>query len=159
VEELAARPKSRFSWDFEVLDGSRVVADIDMTFWRRKGTLTVEGAPFRAYREGLMSGPFLLEDPAGTVVARAEKPNALFRSFDLEHAGRRLNLRAHTAFGRAFVLEEGGRPVGTIAPDRFWTRRTTARLPDDLPLPVRAFILWLVFVLWRREADSGSTAA
>jgi len=157
---LNAVPKSWFSWDFAVMDGTRPVADIDMAFWRRQGTVTVQGLPFKVYREGLAGGAFLLEDPGGAVVARAEKPNALFRSFRVEHAGRTMILRAHTPFGRAFVLEDGQRTIGTIAPDRFWTRRTTARLPEDLPLPVRVFILWLVFVLWRREAsESGSTPA
>jgi hypothetical protein len=117
--------------------------------------VTVEGLPFKVYREGLASGAFLLEDAGGTIVARAEKPNALFRSFAVEHAGRTMVLRAHTPVGRAFVLEDRQRTIGTIAPDWSLTRRTTAHLPEDLSLPVQIFILWLVFVLWRRDAAEG----
>ena len=39
-----------------------------------------------------------------------------------------------------------------------FTRRAEARLPDELPLPVKAFILWLVIILWERESDSGPAA-
>jgi hypothetical protein len=156
---LNAIPRSWFSWDFQVMDGPRQVAEMDMTFWRRKAALAVEGVPYMAYRENALSGAFILEDPGGAVVAKAEKPSGLLRSFVVEHAGRRMTLKARSSVGRAFSLEDGQAEIGSVAPDHPLTRRATARLPEDLPLPVRIFVLWLVFVLWRREADSGGTPA
>ncbi len=158
---LKAVPVSFFSWDFRVLEGDREVAEMDLALWREKAVLTVEGLPYRVSREGLAHGAFLLEDGAGRVVARAEKPNALRRSFVVEHGGRRFRLEAWTPFGRAFVLRDDRNVVGTVKPDNFITRRATAELPEDLPLAVRAFLLWLVFILWRRDAatDAGGGAS
>jgi hypothetical protein len=158
---LKAIPVNFLSWDFRVLDGDREVAAMDLSLWREKGTLAVEGLPYRVTREGLARGAFVLEDGAGRVLAKAEKPNALRRSFVVEHGGRRFRLEAWTPFGRAFVLRDDRDVIGTIKPLSFLTRRTSARLPEDLPLAVRVFMLWLVFVLWRRDAsvDAGGGAA
>ncbi len=155
---LSAIPKHWFSWDFRVMDGTRQVAEMDLSFWRRKGLLSIEGIPYKVFREGLVSGAFILE-VGGTVAARAEKPNALRRCFLVEHAGRQLTLQARSVFGRAFALYDGQNEIGSVTPEGFLTRRATARLPEELPLPVRVFILWLVIILWRREADSGGSGA
>ncbi|MGE5605573.1 MAG: hypothetical protein ACM3YE_07780, partial [Bacteroidota bacterium] len=96
-------PKSWFLWDFYVCDGTRQVAEIDVAWWREKGSLTVEGIPYKVYREGLMSGAFILE-AAGTVVARAEKPEAFFRRLLIEYGGRQFLLKAESVFGRGFIL-------------------------------------------------------
>ena len=155
---LNAIPKHWFSWDFRVMDGTRQVAEMDLTFWRRKGTLSVEGIAYEVFREGLVSGAYVLE-AGGAVAARAEKPSAFRRTFLIEHAGRQLTLRARSASGRAFDLYDGPNEIGTIAPEGFLTRRAAVRLPEELPLPVRIFILWLVIIIWRREADSGGSGA
>jgi hypothetical protein len=154
---LKAVPKSWFSWDFTVMDESRPVAEIDVSRWREKGLLTVEGATYQVYREGLMSGAFVLES-AGSALARAEKPSAFHRSFIIEHAGKRYTLRARSAFGREFLLLDGAKEIGSLSPEGFFTRRARANLPELLPLPVRIFILWLAFILWKRESDSGGAA-
>jgi hypothetical protein len=60
---LQAIPKRWLSWDFTVLQGSTRLADIDMSLWREKGALTVQGKTYQVYREGLVSGAFVLESP------------------------------------------------------------------------------------------------
>ena len=72
---LKATPKSWFSWNFTVMGGAQPVADIDVSWWREKGLLTVQGTTYKVYREGLMSGAFILES-ARTVLGRATKPSA-----------------------------------------------------------------------------------
>ena len=37
-----------------------------------------------------------------------------------------------------------------------FTRRSTANLPEGIPLPVKVFIIWLVVILWKRESDSAA---
>jgi hypothetical protein len=32
-----------------------------------------------------------------------------------------------------------------------WTRRAAADLPPDWPVPIKAFIIWLVIILWKRR--------
>ena len=153
---LEVIPKSWFSWDFIVTDGASPVAEIDVSWWREKGVLTVRGSTYDVYREGLMSGAFLLESD-GSILARAEKPSAFRRSFELECGGKFFTLRAESAFRRGFVLIDGDREVGWLSPNGVFTRRATADLPEGIPLPVKVFIIWLVVILWKRESDSAAS--
>ena len=155
---LHAIPKHWFSWDYCIMDGVRQVAEMDLSYWREQGLLTVQGVSYKVYREGLMSGAFILE-AAGSVVVRAEKPDAIFRRFLVEHKGRQFILRAKSAFGREFTLCDGQSEIGSIAPEGFFTRRAVASLPEELPLPVRVFILWLVIILWKRQSDGSSASS
>jgi hypothetical protein len=150
-------PKSLFSWDFVVTDGALPVAEIDVSWWREKGRLTAQGATYDIYREGWMNGAFLLESD-GALLARAEKPSALRRSFDLECGKKFYTLRAESHFRRKFVLFDGEREVGWISPDGMFTRHATAQFPDSIPLPVKIFIIWLVVILWKRQSDSAAAS-
>jgi hypothetical protein len=153
---LRAIPKRWFSWDFTVIEGSRPVADIDLSWWREKGVLTVDGVTYSVSREGLMSGEFTLES-GGSVLARAEKPSAFRRTFVIRHRDRHYTLKAKSAFRRSFVLLQGDREVGFLTPDGLFTRSASVHLPEDLPLAVHVFITWLAIILWKRESDAASS--
>lgn len=153
---LTAIPKRWFSWDFTVTEESQAVAEIDMSRWREKGVLTVRGVDYRVYREGMMSGDFILES-AGAVIARADKPSAFHRSFTINFEGRRYTLEAKAVLRRTFLLLDGDREVGALSPEGLFTRRATVDLPQALPLPVRVFIVWLAVVLWKRDSDAAAT--
>ena len=148
---LQVLPKRWGSQDLSVMGESGPLADIDLSWWREQAVLTIEGKPYRAYREGLASGDFILES-AGSVVARAEKPSAWRRTLLIRHDGREYTLQAAAAFRREFVLLAGSRQIGTLAPKGAFTRKAAVDLPDELPLPVRVFIIWLVAILWKRDA-------
>jgi hypothetical protein len=57
---------------------------------------------------------------------------------------------------RAFELLDGERQIGAIAPESAWTRRATADLPPDWPAPITAFVIWLVIILWKRDANANA---
>jgi hypothetical protein len=57
---------------------------------------------------------------------------------------------------RAFALMDGEREIGAISPESTWTRRATADLSPDLPVPIQAFVIWLVILLWKRDAQSSA---
>ncbi len=80
-------PLGWFSWDFSVLQNGSPIAEIDISSWREKGVLAVGGSSYNVYREGLMSGAFVLESN-GAQLARAEKPSALRRSFTIQREGK-----------------------------------------------------------------------
>ena len=124
-----------------------------MSWWREKGRLTIDGATYRVYREAPLSGAFVLEG-AGGVLAQAVKPSVFRRAFVIRHAGRDYTLRPKSLFRRAFVLLDGQREVGSVAPVSAFTRKAAADLPHNLPLPVRAFIVWLTLISWRRAQNS-----
>ena len=152
---LRATPKQWCSWNFAVTEGSQALANIDISWWREKGVLTVHGVDYRVYRERMMSGDFILE-AAGSVVARAAKPSAFHRSFTIVHEGKRYTLRAKSVFRRGFVLLDGDREIGSLSPEGIFTRRATVDLPQALPLPVKVFIIWLAVILWKRSSDAAA---
>ncbi len=150
---LKAIPKRWFSWDFTIMEDSKPVSDIDVSWWREKGLLTVYGIDYMVYREGLMSGDFILELDS-MVLSRAKKPSAFHRSFLIEHAGKQYTLRAKSAFQRAFLLLDGTREIGLLSPEGIFTRRATVEFPEELSLPTKVFIIWLAVILWKRDSDS-----
>lgn len=148
----------RFSWTFSLMDGSQPVAHSeDRSWWSDKGELTVQGVTYTARREGVMSGAFVLESPAG-VLARATKPSAFRRLLIVEHSGRQYTLRAASALRREFVLLDGSTRIGSLSPEGFFTRRAAVDLPPSLPLPVRVFIVWLTVMLWKHEQAAAASS-
>ena len=128
-----------------------------MSCWREKGVVTVEGTDYRVYREGLMSGDFLLASN-DKVLARARKPSAFRRTFTIEYADKRYTPRAKSAFHRAFELLDRDRKVGSLSPRGVFTRRAAVDLPENMPLSVKVFIVWLAVIIWKRESDSAASA-
>jgi hypothetical protein len=56
------------------------------------------------------------------------------------------------------VLFDGPSEIGSIAPEGFLTRRAEASFPEELPLAIKVFMIWLVIILWKRNSDSGSAS-
>ncbi len=154
---LQAVPKSLFAWDFALMDGARTVADIEFAYWAESGRLRVDGVAYEIRREGWLNGAFLLS-AGDAVVARAEKPSLFRRSFDVHHEDRLYALSAEDPFGRTLVLMQGTRRLGSVSPERLFSRRARVDLPEDLPLPLRAFMLWLALLLWKRAANAAVAA-
>jgi hypothetical protein len=153
---LTIEPKRWFSWDFTVSQGTRAIADIDISWWRERGELTIEGRTFRVTRDGMIGGDFVLESSDG-VVARATKPSLFRRAFVVTHGAKTWTLEPTSMFRRALTLRDGGRDAGEIAPRGAWSRRASARLPDEAPLPVQVFLIWLAVLLWKRESDAAAS--
>ncbi|MBN1362486.1 MAG: hypothetical protein JW993_17955 [Sedimentisphaerales bacterium] len=153
-----ARPKSLFSWGYELRRGTLVVARMDMTWLSEGGSFTWEGIGYRLSRQGFWSGDFLLEG-AGQIPARATKPSPFRRHFEVHVGPRVLALEAVSPLTRAFRLLENGSLVGAVTPRSFFSRCCTVDFPDDLPVPVQVFLFWLVVLMWRRAANSSAAGA
>jgi hypothetical protein len=153
---LEAKPVGIFSRDFNIEAEGRQIAMLDIAWLREAGEVSIEGQPYKLYREGLMSGAFVLEKE-GEAVARAVKPSALRSQFDLELNARSYSLQRTSAFGRSFSVFQGDTVVGTIRPVGWLSRRTLIDLPDDWSIPVQVFAFWLVLVIWNRD-DGGAAA-
>jgi hypothetical protein len=154
---LRAEPKSWFSWDFFVMDGDRELTLIDLACFREAGTFAVNGTHYQMRREGYLRGAFTLERD-GTVIARAVKPSALKRLFDIEHGAARYTLKAKSSFGRTFLLLDGEHTAGELRPDHALTRKATIDLPASIPVPMQIFITLLMIILWKREAEAAAAA-
>ena len=150
---LSAVPDGCFSCNFTIFDDHNAIAKIDLAWVREAGELYLEGSNYRVCREGLLSGSFIIEKE-GLVLARAEKPSALIRSFKVEYNNKSYILEAASALQRKFVLREGGQTIGSVRPENTFTKKAIIDLPADIAMPVRIFMVWLTLILWKRETDA-----
>jgi hypothetical protein len=151
---LTIAPAHWYSWNFDVLDGARRLAQVDVSSWREKGVVTIDGVEHRVYREGAL-GDFILER-TGTVLARATKPSAFRHTMIVTYQGREYELRKSSAWRRTFVVLDGDTQIGSLSPNSTWTRQATVDLPAKWPLAVRTFVIWLAIILWKRDANAGA---
>lgn len=155
---LTATPRNCFSWNYAVSHDEDHLADIDISWWRERGTLTVDGRDYGVYRERPLSGRFVLESN-GEVVASAVKPSAFTRRLIIEHAGMQYELRPQGLFSRTFELHSGPGIVGSLSAKGIFSRRMIVDLPEALPLAVRVFLMWLTVILWKRDAEASSAGS
>lgn len=147
----SAVPDHWFSWDFTVRDAAlQLVGGVTVASWRERGAVNASGIEHQVSRQGLL-GPFVLEH-RGSIMASAEKPSAFRKTLQVEWGSRHFTLKARSVWSRDVALFEGGRTIGSITPDSFFGRRAQVDLPDDLPVVVRLFLIWLTVLLWKRDA-------
>jgi hypothetical protein len=152
---LEAIPKNIFSTGFRLQQENQLLGEVDTSIWREKARVELEDGTYLLYREGRFSGDFMLEHN-GKLVARATKPSSLRNSFEVELLGRLMVLRRLSPWNRRFGLFDGDNQIGSIYPRGVFTRRTNIELPGDWPLPVRVFLFWLVFLIWKRQSQAAS---
>jgi len=151
-------PKHWFSWDFWLEDaaGGRP-GDVNLSWWRERGSLTAAGIEYRVSRRGL-TGPFVLEAP-GREMARAIKVSALRQDFTVSDGSADYTLKRISWWRREFGIFEGSRRIGRIAPSSWMTRRALVTLPETMPLSLQAYFVWLAVLMWKRDSDAAAAAA
>jgi hypothetical protein len=152
---MALLPRRWYSWDFSLVSGDSTLAHLDLSCWRERGVVTIAGDEHRVYREGMVSGDFVIERQ-GQVLARATKPSAFSSKVVITHDGRKYTLQKRSIWKRGFLLREGDREIGSLSPNTWLTRDATVNLPADWPLAVKTFVTWLAIILWKRDADASA---
>jgi endo-1,4-beta-mannosidase len=154
---LEAIPTNIFSTAFRLHQQNQLLGEIDTSIWREKATLELPDGTYELYREGTFNGDFVLEHN-GKVVARAAKPSAFQSRFEVEVAGKVLELRKLSIWNRRFGVFDGETQEGGIYPVGFFTRRASVDLPDNWPLATRVFVFWLAFIMWRRQDSAAASS-
>jgi hypothetical protein len=147
-------PRRWYSWDYAVISGDRTVARLDLSSWRERAEIMIGDVTHRVFREHAL-GDFVIE-AGGRELARATKPSAFRDTMIVHYGGRDYTLLKPSIWRRAFALMEGERQIGTIEPESAWTRRAVADFESDWPMPIRAFVIWLVIILWKRNAQNSA---
>jgi hypothetical protein len=153
---LEAIPKNIFSTRFRFQQENQLLGELDNSVWREKARVELKDGIYLLSREGAFSGYFLIEHN-GRLLARASKPSALKNNFEVELKGRSFVLRQLSIWKRRFGLFDGDKQIGTIYPLSSFSRRTNIDLPSDWPLPIRVFLFWLVFIIWKRQSQAAAS--
>ena len=151
---LRVVPDSAFSRQFTVYGGDFAVG-LDMGVGlllgaRSRSAGTIEDIHYNFYREGRWRGAFILEVDGKRLVQAKRNifSNSLYK-FDYDDK--------HYVLKEKFlrrVLLRADQKIGLLYNSPFFSRKMTADLPEELPLVVRVFIIWLV--LW--DLRFGTTA-
>jgi hypothetical protein len=153
---LEAVPKNIFSSTFLLEEEARLLGEVGASLWRERATLEIQDGTYELYREEQFVGDFVLEHN-GNILARASKPSAFKNRFEVELPNRHLVLRKLGPLSRRFGLFEGDKQVGGIYPLGIFTRRSSIDLPGDWPLPLRVFVFWLAFIIWKRQQAAAAS--
>lgn len=156
---LQAVPKSWFSYDFAVSDSTGTpVGSADLSNWRERAELDVEGRHYEAHH-GSWEKEFVLADEDDRTVVVAEKLSAWKERFSFEHDGHHYELRKESVWKSDLVLSrEGVGTAGHVRRKGVFKREWEAELPDELPVEVGVFVVWLAVLLARRS-DSAAAAS
>lgn len=144
------------SWNFSIYENDVEVAGLEAPpSLCRRWRLRIAFNSYDLYRQGWFSGLFLLEDNR-TILARASRPSLFHRRYEIVHNHRTFRLTAQSSLTRAYSVFDGTSEIGSICPDHGVTRRATIDLPNDIVLPVKVFLFWLVVLRWRRSSHHSS---
>ena len=131
--------------------GGAEIGQIDCGGVSGSATIFLDTASYTPVIDSVVRGKFHLE-ANGTPIAGAQAAGFWFRYFNVQAGTRSYTLTMASWFGRRFALMENGTELGRIGVTNAFSGRCRAELPDDLPLEVQAFLIWLVISTWRRAA-------
>jgi hypothetical protein len=153
---LRVVPRGCFSWTFRIEDASgSPLAEVSLSAWRERGGVVAAQTQYRITRQGL-TGPFVIE-AAGQPLAHAVKVSAFRREFTVTHGSVHYTLRPASFWRQEYaVFAENGETVGRIMRESWWTRRSIVDLPESILIWLQAFLVWLVLLLWRRDAAAAA---
>ena len=149
---LTATPTGLLAADFTFAQNREPLGTLKQAKIREKAQIELDGTWY-TFSNQLIGSSFLLEDES-RLLATAKK-RRFRRAFDLSVGTRDLALEVGGTFikGGRYSLLEDGRQIGELVKKPL-VRSATARLPEDLPLSVRAGIFRIALMMWRR-ARSG----
>jgi len=115
-----------------------------------------QGQTYRMIRESGW-GDFILQGLDGEL-ARAVKPSALTRTFDIKTGAGNYALKAASPFGESFELWQDESLVGSIQAKGFFSTHGEVDFPCAIPLQVQCFLVWLALLMWVRSDDAATTS-
>lgn len=151
-------PNSLCSWDYTMRGLSTGHAAIAYDWLTEQGVIASGNMEYDIRKHGFFSGQWTLEQ-SEHVIADAQKPSALTRTYEVSSGDLHFTLRAQSPFHRAFEIMSGNQLLGRILPAHAFTRRAVIDCSPTVPEPIQLFSFWLVALSWRRSARrrSGSS--
>ncbi|MCP3917079.1 MAG: hypothetical protein GY711_16145 [bacterium] len=153
--ELVVEPTSIFATGYRIEDetSGAELGILKFDWVGEKARYLAAGENLRLTREPWW-GAFCMQRGRRTI-ARAVKPSAWFRKFEVRIGSERYELRAR-GLGRKFEIFRHGRRVGRVEPKSFLTRGARLSAPSGLEQHQAVFLIWLTLILWKREQAAAS---
>jgi hypothetical protein len=130
---------------------------VSLSSWRERGVVRCDRAEHHVFRESAVRGVFVLDGADRPL--RAVKPSVFRNIFEIEFGSKQYVLSPRSAFRRDRLLYDDGREIGFIVAEGPLSRRARIELPEDLPLVLTLFLVWLTLLQWKREADAAAAGS
>lgn len=149
---LKAQRRKQF---IEVCRGDQPVTSFDFVRW---SPFSLDGQEYMAKATSVLGVSFSLY--RGDEVIIVEKTTSLLTGAQqIEHGGRTWLMKPANYFGKTLnVLSDRGTKLGAIVPARYFVPLSdiTIELPEDVPILVQVFMLWLAVKSWTTNAGGGT---
>jgi hypothetical protein len=150
---LRAQRRGVFKREYEIYSAGQLVTEL--TGRRREGCeFFLSGTGYRIERDGRKR--FVLHGPEGRL-STAERQTG--REWAVRTETGNLTLVKPSIWRSGWEVQRGGVPQGDIRPDGAFKRTYTADVPEDVPLPVAVFALYVVLVILERQAAAAAAAS
>lgn len=153
--KVEANRTSWFGWDCSLRMDGRLCGVMGFAWTGRSGTIVVGGDEFQVRSQGVFGGMWDLWQ-GNRLLASAKKKSFPSR-VEVDLDGMQLVLQRPSLFSRSFTLMQGARTIGRLERAGWFSRTMVGELPDPWPPHHRAFAMWLVMMMWRRQARSSSS--
>jgi len=139
---------------YAILDGETEVAEVQYAPFAKRGQVVADGLTYEAYSRGAFLAAYVLELD-GSPLVEVRRPKLLTLSNVVAvTGGKTYTLRPASLFSRRYLLLDNDQPIGEIRPEGFWGVRFVIDLPDVIPVPVQAFLFWVVRTIRERNRNS-----
>ena len=153
---LNAEPTGWASWNTLIRSDGAPITELTISAWKSRGGFQLDGQEFTIEPRGFWLHNAVLQR-GGTMIAKAEKPALMRRSWIISSAGHRLELESRSWTGREYVLRLAGQEVGRITRQGMTGRKLSLEFPDEVPEVIQVFLTYIVLCQAKREA-SGAAA-
>lgn len=152
---LHAEPMGWFSSSARLLAGDEELTELGITAFKSRGRFILDGEEFAIEPKGFFQTTALLKKGTA-ILARAEKPSAFRRRFEISSAGHRLVLESRSWTGRDYVLLLGNQEVGWVKREGMTGKKLRLEFPDEVPVFLQVLLAYLVLVQAKREAAAAA---
>lgn len=142
--------------DGSITADGRVIARVDKSFWRERAELDLDGEQW-LFRSSW--GEFVAE-VGGRPGYVASKQGFFSNAWAVEGASdATLQIKKGGLFSTGYDILVHGQVVTRVKGASFWTNRPQADFPSDVPVAEAVFVLWVCYLLMKRDSSSSSSSS
>lgn len=149
-------PVNLFATEYDVFCGNEHTAKFHKTALSLKDTcsITMNDKEYSLYREGVVSGDWILEENHSGKVAVATKLSFLSDSFAIRYNNKIFQLKSKKLrLTNQFIIYENDNQIGMIHSTSFFSRKLQCTIDDGISLEIVVFIMYLALIIIDRRSS------